>query len=283
MPAGRPRLVLSKNEELDRELHKPHVSWDFTDPRLYVLAVDEDRMAVDENRLHAWRRWCDGDGCKFLEIAGEAGETGYLHGQGRVVFRRGYRLSQLKKLFSEVHWEPSLCRQDCLYLRKADTVTLLHFDARQQGRRCVFAEQNDAIRAGASIRECAILAGANYQSMRSAELMMAYAEPERPQAPREMKIVSGPEAQMPPGVYRLRNAAFWDAYDAHEAIYVNQSLLKLTRPMLAQILGPAPFRAGRTRQARYDTVYISGLSAVDAKALGVAPRKPTPCDIMLGR
>lgn len=277
MPAGRPRKVLSKNEELDRELHKPHVSWDFTDPRLYVDDI------VDGERLAAWRRWCDGDGCKYLELAAETGETGYMHGQGRVVFRRGYRLSQLKKLFPEVHWEPTLCRQDCLYLRKADTVTLLKFDSRKQGCRCVFAEQTEAIHAGASLRECASIPGANYQSVRSAELMMAYAEPERPQAAREVKVVSGPTAPMPPGVYRLRNAAFWDGYDAHEAIYVNQSLLKLTRPMLAQILGPAPFRAGRNRQARFDTVYISGLCSADAKALGLAPRTPpTARDIMRG-
>lgn len=274
MPAGRPRKVYSKNAAVDAEYHKPHVSWDFTDPCLYVDG------AVSDERLEAWRRWCGEDGCKYLEIAGEAGETGYLHGQGRVVFRRAYRLPQLKKLFAEVHWEPTLCKQDCLYLRKHDSTTLLHYDGRRQGARNIFADQTEAIRGGANLRECATMDGANYQSIRSAELLMAYIEPERPQAARDVNIVSGPAAPMPAAVYRLRNAAFWDGYDAHKAIYVNQALLKLSRPMLAQILGPAPFRAGRCRQALYDTVYISGVSSADAKALGLHLHKPSPWELL---
>jgi hypothetical protein len=232
---------------------------------------------LDNARLAAWQRMCDGMGCKYLELAGEAGETGYLHGQGRIVFRRAYRRSQLRKLFPELHWEPTICKQDCLYLRKADSVTLLKYDGRVQGQRLVFSEQREAIQQGSSLRDCTLMDGANYQSLRSAEMLFAYFEPERPEAPRDVHLVPPTGAGMPPDVYRLRNVAFWDGYDAHKCIYVNQSLLKLTTPQLAQIIGPAPFRAGRTRQARFDTVYISGLPDKQRKALGIplkAPERP---------
>lgn len=277
MARGRPRKEYSKTKALDDELHKPHASWDFTDPRLYQDGV------LDPARLAQWERWCDRDGCKYLEIAAETSETGYKHGQGRIVFRRGYRVSQLKKLFPEPHWEPTLCAQDCLYLRKHDSETVLKWDGRAQGARNIFKEQAAAIAEGSTIRDCAIMDGANYQSIRSAELLMAYCEPERPTAPREVHVVNSSASPMPAGVYRLRNAAFWDGYDAHKAIFVDQSVLKLSNAVLRQICGPAPFRAGRSRQALYDHVYICGLNRDNNKVLGLLARPLSPCEVLLGR
>jgi len=276
MPGGRPRKVYSVIKKLDDELHKPHASWDFTDPLLFVEGV------LAPTRLEAWQRWCDRDGCKYCEIAAEVSETGYKHGQGRIVFRRGYRLLQLKKLMPEPHWEPTRCKQDCLYLRKHDSITVLKFDSRAQGARNIFKEQAASIREGATIRDCANMDGANYQSIRSAELLMAYCEPERPTAPRQIHVV-GTAAQVPAGVYRLRNAAFWDGYDAHPAVYIDQALLKLPVAALRQICGPAPFRAGRNRQALHDHVYVSGLNKEAKKALGLEARPLSPADIMRGR
>lgn len=279
-PKGRPRTKFTPSQGLDQELHRPHVSWDFTDPFLWQAATAE----VCPVRLERWQRWCDDDGCRVMEIAAETSETGYRHGQGRVTFRRAYRLTQLKKLFPDVHWEPTMCRQDCLYLRKHDSVTVLRYDGRKQGCRNIFAAQQEAIQHGATIRECALMPGANYQSIRSAELLMSYIEPERPSQQRDVRLV--PHASgtaIPSGCYRLRNAAFWDGYDAHKAIYVNQALLKLSNPQLAQILGPAPFRAGRSRQALYDTVYISGISRATLKSLGLEALLLTPWDVLLGR
>lgn len=246
MPRGRPRKVYSKVRAIDEELHKPHASWDFTDPKLFVDGV------LDPARLAVWERWCDRDGCKYCEIAAETSETGYKHGQGRIVFRRGYRMTQLKKLMPEPHWEPTCCKHDCLYLRKHDSETVLKWDGRCQGVRNVFKEQAALIVEGGTIRDCALLDGANYQSIRSAELLMAYTEPERPCAPREVHLVTSPSSVMPAGIYRLRSAAFWDGYDGHKAIFIDQPLLKLSLGVLRQICGPAPFRAGRHRQALHD-------------------------------
>ena len=251
---GPPRKVMHKNPVVDAELHKPHESWDFTDPSLYA----QDGV-INALRQADWERWCDRDGCKYLEIAGECSSTGYWHGQGRILFRRRYRLAQLKKLFPDVHWEPSVCRQDCLYLRKPEQKTVIKYDGRKQGARNIFADQRESIQEGCTLRECALEPGANWQSFRSAELLMSYFEPERPPAPRVVHLVRNADAPMPDGVYRLKDWRFWDGYDCHKHVYINNALLKLSNAQLRQVTSGAPFRVGRYRQARFDHVYISGI------------------------
>ena len=173
MPRGRPRKVHSVDPELDALLKLPHVSWDFTDNPLY----DEDNNLV-ESRLEQWRRWCGPDGCKMLKIAEEeAPKTGKFHGQGRIIFRRKYRRAQLQKLWPDVHWEPTKAQKDMLYLMKPYTHFVLEYDDRHQGKRNVFLEQKEAVKSGSNIRECSELEGANYQSIRSAEILMTYFEP----------------------------------------------------------------------------------------------------------
>lgn len=262
MPRGRPRKVHSEDEKLNESLKSPHSSWDFTDHPLFANGE------LDEERLSYWQRWCDPDGCLTLEIADEVGtQTEKRHGQGRITFRRKYRRTQLQKLWPDIHWEPTKCQQDCLYLRKPYQPTIIKYDGRHQGRRNVFAEQKEAVKGGANIRDCSELPGANYQSLRSAELLMVYHEPERIQATREVHIVASSQAPMPTNVYRLNDMRFWNGYDAHSDVYINQRVCKLTLPQLRMVMGPAPFRVGRGRQARYDHIYISGLDTDERKAL----------------
>ena len=237
-------------------------------------------------RLADWQRWCDLEspdkGAKYLELAHEIGEGGKHHGQGRIIFRRKYRLAQLKKLWPDVHWEPTKCQQDCLYLRKPGMKTIIKYDGRQQGRRNIFAEQKEAIKTGATIRDCIEIDGANVQSIRSAELLMKYIEPQRPTEKRHVHLVTDSAAPMPTNVYRLSNMQFWDRYDAHDSVYINQKVCKLTLPQLKMVCGPAPFIVGRGRQARYDHVYLSGLSEDERKALDLY-RSIDPIDLLLRR
>ena len=280
MPRGRPRKVHSEDARLNSMLKKPSASWDFTDNPLF----DENNDLV-ESRLEQWRRWCGPDGCKMMKIAEEvAPTTGKKHGQGRVIFRRSYRLAQLQKLWPDVHWEPTKAKQDCLYLMKPDTVLILDYDDRHQGRRNVFAEQKEAVKNGSNIRECSELEGANYQSLRSAEILMTYFEPERPTEKRHVHLVTDSAAVMPTDVYRLNDMRFWNGYDAHENIYINQRICKLTLPQLKMVCGAAPFRVGRGRQARHSHVYISGLDDDDRKALDLDPRgRSSPLDLLFRR
>lgn len=277
MGRGRPRKVHSDDPDKDAALRQGHASWDFTDHKVF----DGDNQ---DARLADWQRWCDPDGCKFLELAHEIGEGGKHHGQGRIIFRRKYRLAQLKKLWPDVHWEPTKCQQDCLYLRKPEMQTVIKYDDRHQGRRNVFKEQLEAVVQGHNIRECSQLEGANYQSIRSAEVLMTYFEPERPTGKREVHLVTDSAAIMPTDVYRLNDMRFWNGYDAHDSIYINQKVCKLTLPQLKMVCGKAPFRVGRGRQARHDHVYISGLDDDERKALDLDPRgRYTPMDLLFRR
>lgn len=267
MGRGRPCKVHSEDPRLNELLKKGSPSWDFTDNPLF----DEDNNLV-ETRLEQWRRWCCPDGCKMMKIADEIGDnTGKRHGQGRIIFRRSYRRAQLQKLWPGVHWEPTKAKQDCLYLLKPDTVLILDYDDRHQGRRNIFAEQKVSIENGATIRHCIGMDGANVQSIRSAELLMKYIEPQRPTSTRHVHLVANAASIMPTDVYRLANKTFWDGYDAHSDIYINQQICKLTLPELKQVCGPAPFLIARGRQARHDHVYISGLTDDERKALDLDP------------
>lgn len=118
------------------------------------------------------------------------------------------------------------------------------------------------IQAGtANIRDCSELEGANYQSIRSAELLMKYYEPERPQAPREVKYVNS--TLVPAGTYILGNKLHWDGYDAHKAIYINQAVCNISWPQLMQHLSSCPHRVGHGRQALFDTVYLWGCDTAE--------------------
>ncbi len=257
MPRGRPRKVYDKDPVRDAEFHGLHSSWDFTD------------FQTTEERLAEWKHLK----YKTLIIAEETcPTTGKVHWQGRITFRRKYRFPQAKKVLGEqIHLEPTSCCVDDNYCRKFGTRCIIDDDTRHQGSRVVFKTQLEAVKNGATVRECMELEGANYQSFRSAELMMSYLEPERPHAPREVHLVATASSAVPTAVYRLNDMRFWNGYDAHTDIFINQSVCKLTLPQLKMVCGPAPFRVGRGRQARFDHVYISGLTADERKALDLTP------------
>lgn len=261
---GRPPKVFSKDPDENYQLHKPHDSWDFTDYVVPFSAVPASICpGVGTQRLDFWL------GLKFktLRIASEVcPDTQRLHGQSRILFNRKYRFEQLKKILPpDVSFRPSKCTADDNYLRKHDSVTLVDIDNRCQGRRNIFREQGDAIAEGATIRECRVMEGANYQSIRSAELLMKYIEPERPTEKREVIIVPN-AAQVPMDVYRVQDR-YWDGYDAHDAIYVRHGVTNFSIAIMSQLTGPAPFRVCRGRQARYNKIYISGLDAGELRQL----------------
>jgi len=260
---GRPRKVFSQDASKDAEFHKSHSCWDFTDFVVPYQPMMHYRDAGDLNgpaveRMAFWTGL--GDSLKTLEIAFEiCPDTGRSHGQGRVRFVRKIRFEALKKILPpDVHFEPSACQTCDMYLRKHDSITLVKIDNRHQGRRNVFREQHTAIIDGANVRECCLMDGANLQSVRNAECLMKYIEPLRPEAPREVIYVTS-VSEVPTDAYRIEDR-FWDGYDAHESIYVCQPLLNFDVHQLSRITGKYPFRTPKGRSARYNKVYIFGIS-----------------------
>ncbi len=248
---GRPPKVLAEGDD-----GKPHRIWDITDFSLY----DEDNNVVP-SRLEMWTHLSGDDCSRKLKLAGEeCPNTHKWHGQARISFNCPHRWEYVKKLFGSSHIEITVATDDWSYFHKWESVLLLNVDYRKQGVRVIFAEQNIAIAQGATLKECAELPGANYQSVKSAELMMKLYEPERPSAHREVIRVSS-ASSVPSGVYRVPSSdlRFWDKYDGQKSIFVNQAVLNINVHLLSQITGSAPFTVNRTREARYDKVYIYGL------------------------
>lgn len=100
---------------------KPSKSFEFT-----MFDVEEDLKL-----LTSWA-----DEVSRLVVSKElCPKTGKEHLQGSVVFRRAYRLGQLKKLHPSAHWEPTRCTADKLYIMKKDSELLLNVNNRKQGNR----------------------------------------------------------------------------------------------------------------------------------------------------
>lgn len=81
-----------------------------------------------------------------------APSTGTPHLQGRVVFRRGYRFSQLQKQGWADDWSKTKCRQDSLYMLKKDSVIFLDKKP-HQGKRSDLEQCVQLAAEGASLRE----------------------------------------------------------------------------------------------------------------------------------
>ena len=255
-PRGRPRKDRHAMDD-----GKGHKSWDFTCNHLFdddgnvILPVYDALMLLSREDMSA----------KMMIAKEQAPNTGKWHGQGRVCYRRNYRFDAVQKILAGCHCEATKCAQDWCYFAKLDSVNVIDVDNRKQGKRNVFKEQLSGIKDGATLQDCCDYEGANYQSLRTAELLMKYIEPDRPSTPRVVELVVKPAP--PTGAYIVNS--FWDGYDAHKAIFINQRLCNFSVPMLRTISRQYPFRVGRLgRQARFDRVTFYGLDAAEREALG---------------
>jgi len=89
-----------------------------------------------------------------IVVSKEVGETGTPHLQGRITFRRTYRLKSLKKLSGDkFHWEPTKCAQDNLYCMKQDSDVIIHKINTQQGQRRDLAHVSTKIDEGATMED----------------------------------------------------------------------------------------------------------------------------------
>lgn len=80
-----------------------------------------------------------------------APNTGTVHWQGQITFKRSYRLNALKKLHHRIHWEITKAIADANYARKIDSKVILDIDNRQQGKRTDLLEVRDRIMNGITV------------------------------------------------------------------------------------------------------------------------------------
>lgn len=89
-----------------------------------------------------------------IKVSKEVGDEETPHLQGRITFKRTYRMKALKKLSGDqFHWEPTKCGQDSLYVIKHDSEVIIDKDNRQPGKRNDLVAAVDSIKAGATTRE----------------------------------------------------------------------------------------------------------------------------------
>jgi hypothetical protein len=109
-------------------------TWDFTLNNYTDAEVD---------MLKNWQPEVSRMVCSF-----EVGETGTPHVQGRICFKRNWRMSALKKLCPRAHWGKTIARQDFLYVMKEGSEIFVDVDNRRQGKRNDLSEFKEAIKSG---------------------------------------------------------------------------------------------------------------------------------------
>lgn len=93
------------------------------------------------------------DQVNSMVVSKEVGDSGTPHLQGRITFRRAYRLTALKKLHGTAHWEATKATHDSLYCMKQGSEVIINISNKRQGKR---SDLDDAIalaEAGATTAE----------------------------------------------------------------------------------------------------------------------------------
>lgn len=98
----------------------------------------------DEATVRSWT-----ESTTKLIVAREiAPTTGTVHLQGRCHFNRNYSIKSLHKLFPKAHWEKTICWQDDLYFRKAESEILIDWQPKKKGQRTDIDEFKADVKAG---------------------------------------------------------------------------------------------------------------------------------------
>lgn len=122
----------------DKTANDPEKDWSFT-----LNNPTEEDVAL-------WRRIFEE--VSYGLVTREVGAQGTTHLQGRVVFRRSYRFTQLIKQEWADHWEMTKCRQDSLYCLKKGSEIIVD-KPQKQGQRSDLVQAVERAVAGATMKE----------------------------------------------------------------------------------------------------------------------------------
>lgn len=89
--------------------------------------------------------------CKYVVVGDEVGDSGTPHLQGFIIFNRGYRLTQLKKIHGTAHWDYAVTVDAMNYCMKEKVIILR--DYRAQGSRSDWKTVKEMIDTGASLED----------------------------------------------------------------------------------------------------------------------------------
>nr|WPR18738.1 MAG: replication polyprotein [Chemarfal virus 2] len=125
---------------------------------------------ADIQLLQSWS-----DDVSRIVVSKEVGDSGTPHLQGRITFKRAYRLTGLKKLLGCAHWEPTKCTQDFLYVQKDGSEIVINVNNKKQGQRTDLEQAITAAREGGMKRAAAEHPVAVAKFHRGIEAVLRYA------------------------------------------------------------------------------------------------------------
>lgn len=169
--------------------------------------------------------------CQYIVYGYEIGESGTPHLQGFIYFAEAKTLSTLKKkVHSTAHFESArgtpqqasdYCKKDGEFIERGELPLA-------QGKRTDLDTIKDVVLNTGKMRDV-VLHATSYQSIKMAEQILKYHERKREWKP-EVKWYYGPTGtgktqtateEMPDCYTTLSTGKWWDGYDAHENILID--------------------------------------------------------------
>lgn len=209
-----------------------------------------------------------------------APETGTPHLQGRVTFKRTYRLAALKKMLSRAHWEQALV-DDWNYEHK-DGTKVHRIDNRRQGKRRDLDAAYDALAKPGPVRgvfEFAMEERPSFQALKVYEKLFHERLGPRaiPDDKFDIRWYFGPTGTGKshdvyaefPDHYRVLTHKWWDGYRGHDVVLVDDFRASWCRfEELLRLTDKYPFRVeykGGSCEVQFRTLIItSALSPQEA-------------------
>lgn len=200
-------------------------------------------------------------------------DTGRLHIQGQVTWKRAYSDAAVRKIHTKAHWEQTLASQDANYMRKRDGRPLIDEDRRQvKGARNDITNIKQVVAETLSMKTV-VQEATSVQSVRMAELWLKYNEPKRPIDPKSIQIhwrwgKTGSwktrkcwESHPINEVYTPTTYKWWEGYDGHKIVLIDELRADwCTFGQLLKLLDIYPYTVetkGGSRQIQATTWYIT--------------------------
>lgn len=217
----------------------------------------------------------DIDWLKHIEVSKkvvskEIGEGGTPHLQGRLVFKRRYTFTSLKKLHPTAHWEPTKAASDANYCKKRDGELIFDEGDERKGRRTDIQKAREILQSTGSIR-AVVKETDQLHTIQYAEKYMKYSESPRPVGPIEVVWLYGSTgtgktryvytSHDPELIFQPLTHKWWDGYDGHKIVLIDDIRADwCSFAELLRMLDIYPFRVeckGGSRQCLATTFYIT--------------------------
>lgn len=214
--------------------------------------------------------------CQYILFGHEVGESGTPHLQGYIYFANARSLKSVKKVNDRMHLEAAKGSflQNKNYCTKQDADGFYERgSAPEQGKRSVHEDMRQMVTSGVGMREIANMQGTNYQTLRSAELLLRFVERKRNFKPKVIWLYGEPGSGKTRWAFdnfdaddiHLQNASnlrWFQGYDAHKVSLIDEVDEFTDYATLKALTDRYPYSVefkGGSRQYLAETVILTSL------------------------